>query len=74
MPLLALMGVPAATVEVLDYEYQILVTSMLYGVEALAALYRDRGDAENLLTNSKTSGVGQASPRANCASVRPARA
>lgn len=27
LPLLALMGVPAATVEVLDYEYQILVTS-----------------------------------------------
>lgn len=47
LPLLALMGVPAATVEVLDYEYQILVTSLPYGVEALAALYRDRGDAEN---------------------------
>jgi hypothetical protein len=47
LPLLALMGVPAATVEVLDYEYQILVTSLPYGVEALAAVYRDRGDAEN---------------------------
>jgi len=47
LPLLALMGVPASTVEVLDYEYQILVTSLPYGVEALAALYRDRGDAEN---------------------------
>lgn len=47
LPLLALMGVPAATLEVLDYEYQILVTNLSYGVEALAALYRDRGDAEN---------------------------
>jgi hypothetical protein len=47
LPLLALMGVPAATLEVLDYEYQILVTSLPYGVAALAALYRDRGDAEN---------------------------
>jgi hypothetical protein len=35
------------TIEVLDYEYQILVTNLPHEPLTLAVLYRERGDAEN---------------------------
>lgn len=37
----------SATVELLEYEYQLLVTNLPYEPLALAVLYRERGDAEN---------------------------
>ena len=36
-----------ATVEVLEYEYQLLVTNLSHEPLTLAVLYRERGDAEN---------------------------
>ena len=46
LPLWELSGV-TAEVEVLDYEYQLLVTNLPYEALTLATLYRERGDAEN---------------------------
>jgi hypothetical protein len=43
----SLAGFELASCEVVDYEYQVLVTNLPYGVETLASLYRERGDAEN---------------------------
>jgi len=40
-------GLEIAACEVIDYEYQVLVTNLTYGVETLAPMYRARGDAEN---------------------------
>ena len=40
-------GVEISSCEVIDYEYQILITNLPYGVETLAPMYRARGDAEN---------------------------
>lgn len=40
-------GVEISSCEVIDYEYQILITSLPYGVETLAPMYRARVDAEN---------------------------
>ena len=40
-------GVEIASCEVLDYEYQILITNLTYNIETLAPMYRERGDAEN---------------------------
>jgi hypothetical protein len=47
LPLLAMMGLSDIYFGTLNYEYQILVTNLKYGMEALADLYRERGDAEN---------------------------
>ena len=46
LPLWELSGV-TASVEVLDYEYQILVTNLPHEPMTLAVLYRERGDTEN---------------------------
>ena len=40
-------GVEISSCEVIDYEYQILITLLPYGVETLAPMYRARGDEEN---------------------------
>jgi hypothetical protein len=40
-------GVEISSCEIVDYEYQILITNLPYGVETLAPMYRARGDAEN---------------------------
>jgi hypothetical protein len=40
-------GVEISSCEVVDYEYQILITNLPYGLETLAPMYRARGDAEN---------------------------
>jgi hypothetical protein len=45
--LLVAAGVDVSSCEVVDHEYQILVTSLPYAVATLAPMYRERGDAEN---------------------------
>ena len=45
--LLVFAGLEVSTCEVVDHEYQILVTSLPYEVATLAPMYRERGDAEN---------------------------
>jgi hypothetical protein len=45
--LLVYSGVEISSCEVVDYEYQILITNLPYGLETLAPMYRARGDAEN---------------------------
>ncbi len=47
LSLLVHAGVEISSCEVIDYEYQILITNLPYGVETLAPMYRARGDAEN---------------------------
>jgi hypothetical protein len=51
------------TDDVAVYEYSVLVTSLDNEMLSVAQLYRDRADAENILTNLKTIGAGVASPR-----------
>ncbi len=46
-------GVEISSCEVIDYEYQILITHLPNGVETLAPTYRARGDAENPLAELK---------------------
>lgn len=45
LPLLEMMG--GSTFEKGGYEYMVLVTTLPYGVEAIAQLYRERADSEN---------------------------
>lgn len=47
LSLLVYAGVEVASCEVVDHEYQILITNLPYAVATLAPMYRERGDAEN---------------------------
>jgi len=47
LTLLTHAGAEVASCEIVDYEYQILITNLSYGVETLAPLYRECGDAES---------------------------
>jgi len=52
-------GPEIAGCEVIDYEYQVLVANLTYGVETLAPMNRALGDAETLRRTQKPVGLGR---------------
>jgi len=47
LSLLIYAGLEVSSCQIVEYEYQILITNLPYSVVTLAPMYRERGDAEN---------------------------
>ena len=56
--------------ELVSYEYIVLVTTMPYETPALVALYRERGDADSSQARATTVGSPQGAGEAKSKSLR----